>query len=373
MGPASLSVALLGRLFAGPEPGTAVRADPRAYEGPTAVPRGSGEPEDLPRVVSPIAMREPEAEPAPAPTPAITPPRVAPPTSPVASERRAAEPLSSVRIRPALDISILVGAAVPSVALGVWVTPSLPSMVNAPLSDTSDIGRFDRVALGRYDHTSATVSDALLGVSIALPVAYHALEAGLHRRGYSRARGRGFLARFGTDLVVYGQALAINELLTQILKASIRRPRPYAYLDPADVGEDVRAKLIEDQSDVDVAWSFPSGHTSAAFAASSAGATLITLELLGRAHWAIALAWIGGTGVAATTAAMRVRSGRHFPSDVVTSALLGTAVGVAVPLAHWRPRRPGDVARRRVRSRRWVVTPMPTRGGGGLGLTGTLP
>jgi membrane-associated phospholipid phosphatase len=370
---AAVSVVLL---MAGSREAEAARrvdpADPRPYEGPTAVEPGHAR---APVVVASTAMRpsapaEPQADRATT----ITSPRLAPPRADPALPTRAAEPASSVRIRPALDISILVGAAVPSVALGLWVTPSLPSMTNGFRTDDDEIGRFDRVALGRYEDAPATASDALVGVSIVLPVAYHALEAALYRRGYSRARGRGFLARYGTDLVVYGQALAINELLTQILKASIRRPRPYTYLDPADIEDPTRrAELIEEQMAHDAAWSFPSGHTSAAFAASTAGATLLTLELLGRAHWAIAVAWIGGTGIAATTGAMRVLAGRHFPSDVVTSALLGSAVGVAVPLAHWRPRRAGDIATRSRRPRRWALTPMPTRGGGGLGLTGSLP
>jgi membrane-associated phospholipid phosphatase len=357
-------------LAAAPEPR---RADVRAYEGPTAVDASAGSNRE-PVIVGTTAMRAPAAaEPAQPPPPTITSPRLPPPRAAAPAPTRAVEQASSVRIRPALDIAILVGAAVPSVALGVWVTPSLPSMVDAPRTDDDEIGRFDRSALGRYDDRYAKVSDALLGVSIAAPVGYHALEAALYRRGYSQARGRGFLARFGTDLVVYGQALAINELLTQILKAAIRRPRPYAYLDPATLDGPARAELIADQMEADAAWSFPSGHTSAAFAAGTAGATLLTLELLGRAHWAIAVAWVGGVGVAGTTAAMRVLAGRHFPSDVVTSALLGSAVGIAVPLAHWRPRRPGDIVRRNRRPRRWALTPMPTRGGGGLGVTGTLP
>ena len=367
-GPAQVLAA--GRVAPGETP-----ADARAYRGPTAVRAPSGgAAARAPVVVGATAMRPlPEREPARARPAAITSPRLPPPRA-AEEPVRAVEQASAVRIRPALDISILVGAAVPSVALGLWVTPSLPTLVDAPLSDDDEIGRFDRTALGRYDARYATASDALVGVSIVAPAAYHALEAALYRRGYSRARGRGFLARYGTDLVVYGQALAINELLTQILKAAIRRPRPYAYLDPADVDDPSdRADLIADQMEADVAWSFPSGHTSAAFAASTAGATLLTLELLGRAHWAIAVAWIGGTGIAATTGAMRVLSGRHFPSDVVTSALLGSAVGIAVPLAHWRPRRAGDVAGRPRRPRRWTLTPMPTRACGGLGVVGTLP
>ena len=37
---------------------------------------------------------------------------------------------------------------------------------------------------------------------------------------------------------------------------------------------------------------------------------------------------------AATTAALRVAAHRHFPTDVVAGAALGTAVGWVVPLLH---------------------------------------
>lgn len=342
------------------------RPDPRAYDGPTSV--DDRHDTSFPRVTVQVSAESS------APPMVVAPPRVAPPSGPPpqpASRLPAAEPERQLRIRPVLDLSIVIGAAAPSLALGLWVTPSLPRAAVVPGSP-DDVGRLDRGALGRFDDASATASDALLGVSIAAPLVVHALEAGLRRRGVSSVRGRGFLPRYGTDLVIYAEVLAINGLLTQILKASIRRPRPYTYLDPEDVDPSQREELIDAQSSVEATWSFPSGHASTAFAASSAGATLLTLELLGRAHWAIAVAWIGGTGIAATTGALRVLSGRHFTSDVVTSSLFGTAVGIAVPLAHWRPPRSGDVVRERA-PRRWALAPLRTRGGGGLSVVGSLP
>jgi membrane-associated phospholipid phosphatase len=291
----------------------------------------------------------------------------------------AVEPFTEVKIRPVLDLSITVGMAAPSLALGLWVERSLPLNVPMPGAD-ADVGRFDSVALGRFENGPRIASDVLLAVSLAAPFVYHGIEAGLRRRGWGEVRGRGFLVRYGTDLVVLAQALALNALVTEVLKASIGRPRPYAYLDPDEVDPDRREELIRAQERHDADWSFPSGHTSAAFTASTAGATLLTLDLLGRSPWAIGLAWAGGTAVAVTTGAMRVLAGRHFPSDVVTSALLGAAVGAAVPLAHWRPTRGGDRASRSSRTAgralavpRWSVAPLGGPHMGGIQLRGTLP
>jgi membrane-associated phospholipid phosphatase len=326
----------------------------RPHDGPTSVQwEDGGRDVEMPTRGIEAIVASPSPDPAP-----VTP---------------AAEPFTEFQVRPVLDLTITIGAAAPSLALGFWVERSLPLNVPTPGSE-ADVGRFDRVALGRFEEAPATASDVLLAVSVAAPLVYLGMEAGLRRRGWGAVRGRGFLIRYGTDVLIFAQALAINSLLTEILKASIGRPRPYSYLDPDEVDPDRREALERRQERFDADWSFPSGHTSTAFAASTAGATLLTIKLLGRSRWGIALAWVGGTAVATTTAAMRVLAGRHFPSDVVTSALLGGAVGAAVPLAHWRPPRPGDRADRRRHGRgRWAVAPMGGPQMGGIRVWGALP
>jgi membrane-associated phospholipid phosphatase len=318
----------------------AAEPDPRAYEGPAAAPT---EAEAGPALV---ARERAEPEPMPSPAPAADP---VIPESPVEATapprvRPLPEPRSDVRVRLGLDLALTIGLAAPTAAMGLWVEPSLPDRLPEP-GDESDIGKFDRLALGRFDNSSKIASDILLPIAIAAPLVYHAIEAGVQRRGYSRVRGRGFLARYGTDLIIIAQAISINALVTQILKTAVRRPRPYTFTDPLEVPASQRQALIDAQSGTQADWSFPSGHTSTAFVATTAGATLLTLELLGRSKWAIATAWIGGLGVASTVGVLRVTAGRHFPSDVVTSALLGIGIGVAVPLAHWRPTVPGDRVR----------------------------
>jgi membrane-associated phospholipid phosphatase len=307
-----------------------------------------------------------------APTPAIERRLPATPierrTSPPVSPR--AEPKQEVRARWGLDLALTLGVAAPTAAMGLWVQPSLPDTVPAPGTDPG-VGRFDRLALGRFENGPKVVSDVLLAVAIATPLAYHAVEAAFQRRGYSRARGRGFLARYGTDLVLIAEAIAINALVTEILKTAVRRPRPYTFMDPLDVPAQERQALIDAQTGTQATWSFPSGHTSTAFTATTAGATLLTLELLGRSPWAIACAWVGGTGLAATTGIMRVLAGRHFPSDVVTSALIGMGVGIAVPLAHWKPTPVGDRVDRR-RERNFTLAPYGGAGVFGLRIAGTL-
>ena len=68
--------------------------------------------------------------------------------------------------------------------------------------------------------------------------------------------------------------------------------------------------------------------------------------------------WIVGGVVATSVAYERVASGDHFPTDVAVAAVMGTAIGIAVPWLHLR------------RGRTSVqLTPIGARG---LGLTGAF-
>jgi membrane-associated phospholipid phosphatase len=342
----------------------AAEPEPRAYDGPGATPASS----DAKPVL--VVRTEPETQPASEPTTPAAPVESTTPTPPPPRVRPLAEPRQEVRVRLGLDLALTLGVAAPTAAMGLWVEPSLPDNVPMP-GETADVGKFDSIALGRFDQNAKIASDILLAVTIATPLVYHAIEAGVQRRGYSRIRGRGFLARYGTDLVILAEAIAINALVTQILKTAVRRPRPYNFINPDNVPEADRQTLIDAQSGTQADWSFPSGHTSTAFTATTAGAMLLTIELLGRSKWAIACAWIGGTGLAATTGVLRVAAGRHYPSDVVTSALLGIGVGLAVPLAHWKPTQPGDRVDLR-RPRNVALGPFAGRDVVGLRLGGAL-
>lgn len=319
-----------------------VAAAARPYEGPTSV-------------AAPV-------ESTPPPHAHVEPTRGTPMRHRAAA---AAEPVSPLRVRPVLDVAITLGAAAPSLGLAL-IERSLPDRDPTP-GDAATIAKFDRIALGRFERAPAIASDVMLAATVAMPLVVHAIEAGLHTRGTS-GRGRRFFARWGTDVLLLAEAIAVNMLLTNALKAAIHRPRPYTYLDPADVDASERAGLVGAQSDREAEWSFPSGHTSMAFTAATAGATMLTLELLGRRkRWAIALAWLGGLSLASTTAVLRVASGRHFPSDVLTSALMGAGIGAAVPLAHWRPKR------RHRAARRWALVPTSSRHSGGASLIVALP
>jgi membrane-associated phospholipid phosphatase len=63
--------------------------------------------------------------------------------------------------------------------------------------------------------------------------------------------------------------------------------------------------------------------------------------------------------ISTTTAYSRVRAGAHHPADALAGWAVGTAIGIAVPLAHYR-RSDGAAA--------WELRPT----GEGLAVTGRL-
>jgi membrane-associated phospholipid phosphatase len=124
------------------------------------------------------------------------------------------------------------------------------------------------------------------------------------------------------------QALAINGLLTTLLQRTVGRNRPDAQgcVAPAAPGSRCSAPANDRNG------AFPSGHSSFAFT----GAVLMCMQhsrlrLYGDADpfvCPIALT------AAASTAILRVVADRHWTSDVLAGAALGSAVGALVSIAH---------------------------------------
>ena len=91
------------------------------------------------------------------------------------------------------------------------------------------------------------------------------------------------------------------------LKYLVRRPRPFVRL------RDIEARSPISRWDP---YSFPSGHTSVAFA-------LVTSWTLSHPRWYVAApGYLWATSVAVS----RVWQGVHYPSDILFGALLGSAV-----------------------------------------------
>lgn len=120
---------------------------------------------------------------------------------------------------------------------------------------------------------------------------------------------------WGRDQLAALSSLTVAQVTTDAAKRLFGRSRP---------GIVFSGERIDDPDDVH---SFFSGHTATAFAAVVATGTIASRRDNGDAGWI----WAAGLGLAGTTGYMRVAAGRHFLTDVLAGAAVGTTIGALLP------------------------------------------
>lgn len=182
----------------------------------------------------------------------------------------------------------------------------------APRCDPAELNAFDRHTAGFWSPPWARVSDVgalTLGVgALTLLIADEGFLPGLN------------------DAVVIAQAALLATAAPTMLTLAAGRPRPFLYGDaaPADV-----------RNSADAGFSFVSSHTSISFALA-----MSTYMAMKRRHPDGPTRWIvlaTGMPIAATVGVARVLAGRHFMTDVIAGALVGTAMGILIPALHESP------------------------------------
>jgi membrane-associated phospholipid phosphatase len=178
----------------------------------------------------------------------------------------------------------------------------------------------DRERIGRFDAGAVATSDLASAASLTYPmlVAFATQPPGERTSGTMRRA------------VVYLESYLFATAASRWLKGSLDRPRPYTYVPAADRPSDA----TYDVTDEEAFESMPSGHASSSFCGA---AFAMTDQLLTRpqapALERVGVAFGGGL-LAGMTSMLRVRAGKHFPSDVLAGGAIGTASGIVVPLTH---------------------------------------
>jgi membrane-associated phospholipid phosphatase len=147
-----------------------------------------------------------------------------------------------------------------------------------------------------------------------------ALGAALY--GTGRVGGDGFLTQTGREVM---RAVLVSGAITAAAKGTVGRARPFASPgDPDDFrpGHGFTNAALA---------SFPSGHTSAAFATATVLARELNTAHPGARWWVNPLLFGGAMFVGFS----RVYTRQHWPSDVVAGAALGSITGYEV-VAHAR-------------------------------------
>jgi len=196
---------------------------------------------------------------------------------------------------------------VPAPTQGKWAGNDFDNWVRDGLRLSGENGR----------KAASTTSDVLVYALSALPLLNATLVAGVeHERGDIAWR-----------LVVLDAETLLTATLAAIsLQHLTARERPF-------VQECVTNPNLSDCATGSKYQSFPSGHTTLAFAA-------VALECfhhgyLDTAHTGWGAAACPATiAVATLTGVLRIMADRHWATDVLAGALLGGSIGVAIPLLH---------------------------------------
>jgi membrane-associated phospholipid phosphatase len=129
---------------------------------------------------------------------------------------------------------------------------------------------------------------------------------------------------FPLDALIIAEATVVAGVLNQVTKFGFARERPFVHFLPR--APNVVRELTDSPSDDNL--SFFSGHTNLAFVIATSSGTVATL----RGYRLAPLVWGAGLTMAASTGYLRIAADKHYFSDVMVAAVIGSIVGVGVPL-----------------------------------------
>jgi len=177
------------------------------------------------------------------------------------------------------------------------------------LLNRDNVNSFDRGATYNWSTAEGNVSDLLVGASILSPTLFAFSE---------KVRND-----FAPVLTMYIETLIFSEALPSIMKGITKRTRPFAYNEvvPLDEKQTKNARR-----------SFFSGHSTAAFSMAVFVSTVYS-DYYPNSSWK-PYVWAGTLTLATAVGILRYSSGSHFPTDIITGALVGSAIGYLIPFIH---------------------------------------
>jgi hypothetical protein len=203
---------------------------------------------------------------------------------------------------------VVIGTSLAAVAVPLlW--PSHFARATCSPCDPNALWSLDRSSIGPVRSLPDDISYVTVGAEALMGFLFLA-----HSR-----QGQGSAA-FWEDVTVGAQSVSVAAATTEWLKVLFHRPRPPLYLPTAS-----------GTPSADNGRGFPSSHGTIAFAAAAAYASMLHRRgMLGQHKLEVGLL----VGAAAVTGVLRVAAHKHFPTDALAGAVVGFAVGWAVPALH---------------------------------------
>ena len=234
-----------------------------------------------------------------------------------------AQPAGPSPYRASLRIDAPLSSGLLGISLsGHWYQSRIPALEQSALLQLNrqQIWAFDRSASLAWRPQAAFLSDIGLLAGLASPVLLLA-----------SARVR---SHWSQHLLLWSQTLFMVDGVTTWVKALTLRNRPFNYYYAANYPNNIPADLAENVVGNDARFSFFSGHTSYA-----AAGTFFLAQSFNDYYpdspfrpWV----WAGAALLPAVVGFLRVRAGKHYPSDVIVGYLVGAAIGMTIPLLHSR-------------------------------------
>lgn len=179
------------------------------------------------------------------------------------------------------------------------------------LLDKNSINRFDRIATSYSSIRAKKASDVFFYGAMAMPSVFV------------------FSKRMRKDVksiaLIYGETMFLTVGITAIAKKAFLRSRPFVY----NPDFDINLKLEKNAR-----YAFFSGHASVV-SASSFFTAKVFADYYPDSKWK-PVVWGAAATIPAITGYLRVRAGKHYPTDVIAGYAVGAVFGILIPQIHKR-------------------------------------
>jgi hypothetical protein len=172
-----------------------------------------------------------------------------------------------------------------------------------------DVFALDRFVTYNYSEDAATTSDVLEWSCIVAPLALF-ISPDIRKD-------------FSTVGLMYLQTALFSVGAFGVTKGLAPRPRPYVYNENVPLQEKLHPNAKR---------SFFSGHTTISFA-SVVFLSKVYGDYFPDSEWKPYI-WGVSLGIAATVGYLRIAAGKHFLTDVLVGAIVGSAIGYLIPKIH---------------------------------------
>ena len=178
----------------------------------------------------------------------------------------------------------------------------------------SSVNAFDRMATFKYSASARRASDFLQYSCYTFPTLFL-----LNKKSRKN---------FGHIMALYGETLLVTGGITNLTKKITKRPRPFVYNELVP---------LEDKQTKGAQYSFFSGHTSV-IATSSFFTAKVWSDHFPDSKWK-PLVWGSAVALPTLMGYLRVKGGKHYPTDVITGLAVGGAIGFLIPHLHKKERK----------------------------------